>query len=84
VKASRHPSEWFWSRITSSISRTIPPVGPNAGQICRPAGAASLYARIGVDWLLLPMTLAMLAAALWLIVRGVDFDKWVDRGATTD
>jgi Domain of unknown function (DUF4386) len=32
------------------------------------------------DWLLLPMTLAMLAAALWLIVRGVNLDRWADRG----
>jgi Domain of unknown function (DUF4386) len=34
------------------------------------------------DWLLLPMTLAMLATALWLIVRGVNLDRWADRGAT--
>ena len=30
------------------------------------------------DWLLLPMTVAMLAGALWLIVRGVDVDRWAD------
>jgi hypothetical protein len=36
------------------------------------------------DWLLLPMTLAMLAGALWLIVRGVNLDKWADRGAAGD
>jgi hypothetical protein len=34
------------------------------------------------DWLLFPMTLAMLAAALWLIVRGVNLDKWADTGAS--
>jgi hypothetical protein len=28
------------------------------------------------------MTLAMLAAALWLIVRGVNLDKWADSGAS--
>jgi hypothetical protein len=36
------------------------------------------------DWLLLPMTLAMLVAAMWLIVRGVNIDKWAARGAIGD
>jgi hypothetical protein len=34
------------------------------------------------DWLLFPMTLAMLAAALWLIVRGVNLNKWPDSRAS--
>ena len=44
--------------------------------------ALVLAPKYAFDWLLLPMTLAMLAAALWLIIRGVNFDKWANSGAS--
>jgi Domain of unknown function (DUF4386) len=44
--------------------------------------ALVLAPKYAFDWLLMPMTLAMLAAALWLIIRGVNFDKWANSGAS--
>lgn len=43
-----------------------------------------LAPQFAFDWLLVPMTLAMLTAAVWLIARGVNLDKWANSGASGD